>query len=138
MCALCWLSVFFCEPFVGHESLWIIFILATSSPSVPFHVIKLLFYLLIRRSPLTNFFLLVSLFFHHFLLIYVGFSFVCLKKQLNEVQQEHCLLVTLTNLSFQQDLTRHGRLLLLPSLGKQNVDWVPSPVHLPSRHLLRH
>lgn len=107
-------------------------------PSVPFHVIKLLFYLLIRRSPLTNFFLLVSLFFHHFLLIYVGFSFVCLKKQLNEVQQEHCLLVTLTNLSFQQDLTRHGRLLLLPSLGKQNVDWVPSPVHLPTRHLLRH
>uniref|UniRef100_A0A0E9QYH3 Uncharacterized protein n=1 Tax=Anguilla anguilla TaxID=7936 RepID=A0A0E9QYH3_ANGAN len=29
-------------------------------------------------------------------------------------------------------------LLLLPSLAKQSLDWVPSPAHRPTRHLLRH
>uniref|UniRef100_A0A1A8V4Z9 Ankyrin 3b n=1 Tax=Nothobranchius furzeri TaxID=105023 RepID=A0A1A8V4Z9_NOTFU len=40
------------------------------------------------------------------------------KQQLNEVQpQEHCLLVTLTNLSFQPDLTHHGSTIIKTNLG---------------------
>ncbi|XP_072768817.1 uncharacterized protein [Nerophis lumbriciformis] len=65
------------------------------------------------------------------------------KQKLSEAhQQEHCLLVTLTNLSFQPDLTHHGRLLLLPSLAKQgSAEWgVPSPlpIHRPAQQLLLH
>jgi hypothetical protein len=76
------------------------------------------------------------------LLLFFWFFHVKRARLSAEQQREHCLLVTLTNLSFQPDLSPRGRLLLLPSLVKRgSSDWgAPGPVALrqQARQVLLH
>lgn len=70
--------------------------------------------------------------------IYVQSLVWLFKKQLIGARREHSLLATLTNLSFQRDLIRRGRLFLSPSLSKPSLGSVPTPVHRPTRPLPLH